>query len=202
MRVRATARLHPAFSRSTDRSDPPVSGTAARHCARANAGAARRSGPDPTAPPRRVAPHARPPFLPFLPLCRAAAEPFPPRSLPHSFSCLHSSPTPPLERPTLPTTSRARTTASDHQSPPSFAWIPAKHRRRPPLPGELLPEQPIPAVSCKSLAPSPLPSCRTSSRLARRHPRASLVLSGWTLPSARCRRADSRPATTPPPARA
>jgi hypothetical protein len=42
-----------------------------------------------------------PPFLPFAPLCRAAAEPFPPRSLPCSFSRLHSSPTPPLE-PHLP----------------------------------------------------------------------------------------------------
>jgi hypothetical protein len=45
--------------------------------------------------------------------------------------------------------------------PPSR--IPAEHRRQLPLPGELLPELPIPKISCKSLSPSPLPSCRTSS---------------------------------------
>jgi hypothetical protein len=45
----------------------------------------------------------------------------------------------------------------------SFARIPVEHRRRPPLLGELLSELPIPAISCKSLTPSPLPSCRTSS---------------------------------------
>jgi hypothetical protein len=36
-------------------------------------------------------------------------------------------------------------------------------RRRPPLPGELFPEPPIPGISCNFLTPSPLPSCRTSS---------------------------------------
>jgi hypothetical protein len=46
---------------------------------------------------------------------------------------------------------------------PSPLRIPAEHHRRPPLPGELLPELPIPEISCESLTPSPLPRCRTSS---------------------------------------
>jgi hypothetical protein len=46
---------------------------------------------------------------------------------------------------------------------PSPSRILAEHRRRPPLPGELLPELPIPEISCKSLTPSPLVSCRISS---------------------------------------
>jgi hypothetical protein len=57
--------------------------------------------------------------------------------------------------------------APDHRlrplEPSSLVQTPAEHRRRPPLPGELLPELPIPTISCKPLTPSPLPSCRTSS---------------------------------------
>jgi hypothetical protein len=46
---------------------------------------------------------------------------------------------------------------------PSLAQIPAG--RRLPFPSELLPKLQIPVISCKSLTPSPLPSCRTSSPL-------------------------------------
>jgi hypothetical protein len=51
-----------------------------------------------------------------------------------------------------------------HLRPPathSPSWIPAEHRHRPPLPGELLPELPIPAISCNFLTPLPLRCCRT-----------------------------------------
>jgi hypothetical protein len=60
-----------------------------------------------------------------------------------------------------------RSPHTDHRLRPSAAptpsWIPAEHHHCLPLPGELLPELPIPEISCKSLTPSPLPSCRTSS---------------------------------------
>jgi hypothetical protein len=46
---------------------------------------------------------------------------------------------------------------------PSPSWISVEHSRRSSLPGELVPELPIPEISCKSLTPLPLPSCRTSS---------------------------------------
>jgi hypothetical protein len=39
--------------------------------------------------------------------------------------------------------------------------IPTEHRRRPPLPGELLPELLIPAISCNFPTPLPLQCCRT-----------------------------------------
>jgi hypothetical protein len=51
-------------------------------------------------PTLRGTPRPNPTLSP--PLCCIAAEPFPPRSLSRSFSRLHSSPTPPLEHPTLP----------------------------------------------------------------------------------------------------
>jgi hypothetical protein len=104
-------------------------------------------------------PHAwdPPPFslpIPPLPHCRRAA-----RS--------------PLKRDRVDSSSRASPLLSDpssqaselpHRSPhpdhhqrppaaPSSSWISAEHRRHPPLPGELLPELPIPKISCKSLTP-------------------------------------------------
>jgi hypothetical protein len=66
-------------------------------------------------PTLRGTPRPNPTLSP--PLCCIAAEPFPPRSLSRSFSRLHSSPTPPLEHPTLPTASHARTAASGHRTP-------------------------------------------------------------------------------------
>jgi hypothetical protein len=43
----------------------------------------------------------------------------------------------------------------------SLSWIPAEHRHRLPLPGELLPELPIPVISYNFLTPLPLRCCRT-----------------------------------------
>jgi hypothetical protein len=43
----------------------------------------------------------------------------------------------------------------------SPSWIPVEHRHRPPLPGQLLLELPIPAFSCNFLTPLPLRCCRT-----------------------------------------
>jgi hypothetical protein len=169
-----------ALHRAADRLTPPVSGITARHCAAAHlsvlslpalsgwhARARRPRAPclgrcRATTTSRGQAPrnpraawhhHARdPPFSLFFPLCSAAAEPLAPRSRVDSSSRPHSSLTPSLERPSFPTAPRTRTAASEH-------------RRRPPLPGELLPELPIPEISCKTLTPSTLPSCRTSSPL-------------------------------------
>jgi hypothetical protein len=44
---------------------------------------------------------------------------------------------------------------------PSPSRIPNEHLRRPPLPGELLPELPIPTISCNFFTPLPLRCCRT-----------------------------------------
>jgi hypothetical protein len=44
---------------------------------------------------------------------------------------------------------------------PSPSRIPTEHRSRSPLPGELLPELPIPAISCNILTPLPLQCYRT-----------------------------------------
>jgi hypothetical protein len=76
-----------------------------------------RSGPGPTAPPRRVAPPrpGPPPFSLLFPLCRAAAEPL---ALLHSFPHPHSSPTPSLERPSFPTAPHTWTATGDHRQPP------------------------------------------------------------------------------------
>jgi hypothetical protein len=116
----------PALSTApVDRPTPPVSGTAARHCGTAHpsgaslpalgllSGAVRRSGPGPTAPPRRVAPpHPGPPTFSLLfPLCRAAAEPL----APHSHCSTHSPVATPL-RPLL---------LSAQASPPLLAPGPA-----------------------------------------------------------------------------
>jgi hypothetical protein len=106
-------------------------------------------------------PHLFPPLFSF-PLCRAddrAAQVRPRRLI---------LPSPLLSDPS------SRAPELPHRSPhpdrhlrppaaPSPSRIPAEHRRRPPLPGELLPELPIPEISCKSLTPLPLPSYRTSS---------------------------------------
>jgi hypothetical protein len=162
---------------------PPVSGTAARHCAAAH--------PSPPSLPARVRaprsgrcramtagrgqaprhprgachPHAQDPHL-FPSSFPFAALP-PSRSLPSRAAPL-ALPSPLLSDPS------SRAPEFPHRSPhpdrrlrppaaPSPSWIPAEHCRRPPLPGELIPELPIPKISCKSLTPSPLPSCRTSS---------------------------------------
>jgi hypothetical protein len=126
---------------------PPVSGTAARQCvaphlsapslpalsgrhARAQctspasaaleplSGAVRQSGLGPMALPRHVAPpRLGPPLSPLLfPLCRRAAHS--PLALLDSSTGPHSSPTPPLERLSIPTTPCTRTAASDHRQPP------------------------------------------------------------------------------------
>jgi hypothetical protein len=113
------------------------------------------------APPRRVAPpllgpHLFPPLSP-LPRCRRVAR--------SPLTLLHSPP---------PHPHSSRAPKPPHRSPhldrrlqppaaPSPSRIPVEHRRRLPLPGELLPELSIPAISCNLLTPSPLLSCRTSS---------------------------------------
>jgi hypothetical protein len=107
-------------------------------------GAIHRSGPGPTAPPRRVAPS------PFPPLFPSAALP-PSHSLPARAAPLVL-PSPLLSDPST------RAPKPPHRSlhpdrrlqlPAAHSplWIPAEHRRRPPLPGKLLPELPIPAFS-------------------------------------------------------
>jgi hypothetical protein len=117
--------------------------------------------------PRHVAPpRLGPPFLPFS---------FPSAALPPSCSLparaarlVHRSPLlsdPSSRAPEHPHHSLHPDRCLRPPAAPSRSWIPAEHRRRPPLPGELLPELPIPEISCKSLTPSPLPSCRTSSPL-------------------------------------
>jgi hypothetical protein len=82
-------------------------------------GAAHRSGPGPTTS-SRTASHFRgrtPPPLSFLsPSVAPTIAPLK-RDRTHSFSRLHSSSTPPLEHPSLPTTPRTRTAASDHRQP-------------------------------------------------------------------------------------
>jgi hypothetical protein len=101
------------------------------------------------APRRRPAPRGtsttRPPSL-FLP------------SLPHRRS-RRSSVTAPTRPPV--STPLTQTAASGHRQPTLPSWIPAEHRHRPPLPGELLSELPIPAISCNFLTPLPLRCCRT-----------------------------------------
>jgi hypothetical protein len=179
-----------ALPAPTDRPAPPISGTAARHCAAAHPsdaylpslfppatrarrttpvsatlgllpGAIRQSGPGPMSPPRRVAPPRPDPHL-FPPLFPSAALP-PSRSLPARTAPLvlpspllsdpsSRAPEPPHRSPHLDR--RLRPPAAH---PPS--WIPAEHRRRSPLPGELLPELPIPAISCNFLTPLPLRCC-------------------------------------------
>ncbi len=172
----------------SDRSTPPVSGTAARHCAAAHppapsllrsirparARGARRPrapcsgycrapstsrGQAPWHPHAAWHPHARtphlfPPLFPSLPRCRRIARS--PLALLHSSSRLHCSraPEPPHHSPH----------SDRHLQPPaahSPSRILAEHRCRPPLPGELLPELPIPTISCNFLTPLPLRCCRT-----------------------------------------
>jgi hypothetical protein len=60
-------------------------------------------------------PQLFPPLFPPLPRCRRVARS--PLTLLHSSSRLHSSPTPPLERPSLPTTPHTWTAASGHRQP-------------------------------------------------------------------------------------
>jgi hypothetical protein len=133
-----------ALHRAADRPAPPVSGTAARHCATTHlsvlslpalSGRHARSRRAPRSgrcrattagrgqAPRHTHstwhPHARDPHLfpsPFS-LCRAAAEPLAPRSRVNSSSRPHSSPTPSLERLSFPTAPHTRTATSGHRRP-------------------------------------------------------------------------------------
>jgi hypothetical protein len=172
--VSDTTARHCAAAHPLGASLPALSGRHARVRRMSSVSAALRplssddrwSGPGPTAPPRRVAPPrpGPPPFPPLFsfPLCRAddrAAQARPRRLvLP---SPLLSDPS--SRAPELP----HRSPHPDRHLRPSAAPSPSRilveHHRRPPLPGELLPELPIPEISCKSLTPSTLPSCRTSS---------------------------------------
>jgi hypothetical protein len=80
-------------------------------------GAARRPGPGPMTPSRAAWYfHSRTPslFFPSLPRRRPHRSK---RDRAHSFSHLHSSPTPPLERPSLPIAPRTQTAASGHRQP-------------------------------------------------------------------------------------
>jgi hypothetical protein len=122
----------------------------------------RQSGPGPTAAPRRVAPPRPDPHL-CPPLFPSTALP-PSRSLPTRTAPLVL-PSPQLSN----SSSRApepphRSPHPDHRLRPPAAhcpsWIPTEHRHRPPLPGELLLELPIPAISCNFLTPLPLRCCR------------------------------------------
>jgi hypothetical protein len=151
---------------------PPISSTAARHCAAAHpSGASLRHSVRPARaraahvarecrtraavgrrPPVRARPHGTPTpgtphFSLLFPLCHAAAEPL---------ALLHSSP--------LLSDPFSRVSEHPHRSlhpdrrlrppvAPSPSWILAEHHRRPPLLGELLPELPIPAISCNLLTP-------------------------------------------------
>jgi hypothetical protein len=60
----------------------------------------------------------------------------------------------------------------DHRLRPPAAhspkWIPAEHRHHPPLPGELLPELPIPAISCNFLTPCLFGAAEPHTRRLRR----------------------------------
>jgi hypothetical protein len=153
----------------------PALSPTARACARGarrppapRAGCCRRRPPVGTGPhePPRAAwhSHARDPLFPSLfpsrPRCRRAHSAA--RPLRSETVLFHPSPTslssarasPPLPAPD-------RRLRSPELASPSR--ISADLRRRPPLPGELFPEPPIPGISCNFLTPAPLPSCRTSS---------------------------------------
>jgi hypothetical protein len=120
-------------------------------------GAVHRSGPGPTAP-RHPDSHLFPPLFPSaaLPLSRSLTARAAPLVLPFPLLSDSSSqaPEPPQRSPHL----------DRHLQPPaahSPSWIPTEHRHRPPLPGELLPELPISAISYNLLTPLPLRCCRT-----------------------------------------
>jgi hypothetical protein len=114
-----------------------------------------RAGPRaPKCNPRLPAWHFRgwtPPLFSF-PLCRAddrAAQARPcPLVLPSPLLSDSSSRAPKPPHRSLHPDRRLRPPAAHSPS-----WIPAEHRRRPPLPGELLPELPIPVFSCNFLTP-------------------------------------------------
>jgi hypothetical protein len=108
-------------------------------------------------------PQARTPTFSFLfsplPRCHRAARS--PLALLHSSSHLHSSPTPPLERPSLPTAPRTRTPTSSHRQPllPHGFWPSTAAVRHSPVSS---------SPSCQSLqflaiflTPLPLRCCRT-----------------------------------------
>ncbi len=161
---RPTCQLSPALS-PTDRACARAAHVARPRRARAAAGAARRSGPDPTSSraPRGTPTPGTPSPLPFSPPGRAAAERIPPRVFLRA-EIDFLTPLRPLSRVLEPP--RHSPHPDRRLRPPepaSPSRISADLRRRPPLPGELFPELPIPGISCKSLTPSPLPSCRTSS---------------------------------------
>jgi hypothetical protein len=154
--VRASAPL--SEQRRAARASPPGRGWP-RH----GRGAACRSGPGPTTP-SRTAWHfcgRTPPPLFSFPLYRTdnrvAQARLRPLVLPSPLISDSSSRAaePPHRSPHLDR--RLRPPAAHSPS-----WIPAEHRRRPPLPGEIIPELPIPAFSCNFLPPPlPLRCCRT-----------------------------------------
>jgi hypothetical protein len=175
---RASPRVPALSTAPADRPASPVSDTAARHCAaahpsapslpaqcRARAAAGRRPpiggrphgtpAPHGTPPPHAQDPHFFPPLSPLL-RCRRAARAAP-LVLPSPLLFDPSSRAPELPHRSPHLDRHLRPPAA-----PSPSRISAKHCRRPPLPGELLPELPIPEISCKSLTPSPLLSYRAS----------------------------------------
>jgi hypothetical protein len=103
-------------------------------------------------------PHLFPPLFPSaaLPPSRSLTTRAAPLILPSPFLSDPSSRAP--EPPHCSPHQDHRLQSSVAHSP---SWIPAEHRRRPPFPGELLPELPIPAISCIFLNPLPLRCCRT-----------------------------------------
>jgi hypothetical protein len=181
----------PALPTPADRSAPPVSGTATRHCVAAhpsdvsplsvssgNARAAhvaherRARAPAGRHPPIGARPHGIPaprgtptPGPPHFPSSSPSVALPPSGSLPARAAPLVL-PSPLLSDPS------SRAPEPPHRSPHpnrylqppaahSPSRIPAEHRRRSPLPGELLPELPIPAFSCNFLTRLPLRCCRT-----------------------------------------
>jgi hypothetical protein len=124
-------------------------------------GAALRSGPGPMTPSRAVWHfHGRtpPPLFSFPLYCAndrtAQARPRPLILLSPLLSDSTRAPEPPHSSPHL----------DCHLRPPaahSPSWIPAEQHHRPPLPGELLPELPIHAISCNFLTPLSLRCYRT-----------------------------------------
>jgi hypothetical protein len=125
-RAHASARRAPLCPVPADRPDPPVSGTAANHCAAAHLSVPPSLFPADNARVTHVW-HFRgrtPPLPPFFPLYRAADRPFKTRPNAVRSSLTHSSPDPPsLERHTIP----HRSPRPDHRlrppgAPPSLGF--------------------------------------------------------------------------------
>jgi hypothetical protein len=169
---------------------------------RARAAAGRRplvgARPHDAAPRRMALPQQGRATLPlFFPLCRAADRLFSNRARDAVRSSItHSSLVPLSSAAPLPTALHTRTTASGHWTP-SLARIPTERRRRPPFPGELLPEPPILAIF-SPLAPPELQDLITldhdhrSSFPAGERRRAGTLLPPPRRPAARVRATPAR----------